>query len=108
MFPSEDLLPMYQFGAKESGIILEQRTRGESDIAVAAASVLARERFIDWMDEASRRLGVKLPRGASQVKVVASQLVSARGAAFLTKVAKTHFKTAQQVLGLPPDMGEDG
>jgi ribonuclease HIII len=95
-------------GAKESGIILEQRTKGESDIAVAAASVLARERFIDWMDEASRRLGVKLPRGASQVKVVASQLVSARGAAFLTKVAKTHFKTAQQVLGLPPDMGEDG
>jgi ribonuclease HIII len=58
------------------------------------------------MDEASRRLGVKLPRGASQVKDIASRLVTARGADFLTKVAKTHFKTARQVLGLP-DPPED-
>ena len=92
--------------AKDSGMILEQRTKGESDVAVAAASILARERFIDWMDEASRRLGVKLPRGASQVKDIASRLVAARGADFLTKVAKTHFKTARQVLGLP-DPPED-
>jgi ribonuclease HIII len=93
--------------AKESGMILEQRTKGESDIAVAAASILARERFIDWMDEASRRLGMKLPRGASQVKSVAAQLLAARGSGFLTKVAKTHFKTAQQVLGLSGISGED-
>ncbi|RFC51976.1 MAG: ribonuclease HIII [Verrucomicrobia bacterium] len=93
--------------AKDSGMILEQRTKGESDIAVAAASILARERFIDWMDEASRRLGVKLPRGASQVKGVAGQLVAARGAEFLAKIAKTHFKTARQVLGLPELKDED-
>ena len=91
--------------AKDSGMILEQRTKGESDVAVAAASILARERFIDWMDEASRRLGVKLPRGASQVKGVAGQLVAARGAEFLAKVAKTHFKTARQVLGMPRVQG---
>ena len=93
--------------AKDSGMILEQRTKGESDVAVAAASILARERFIDWMDEASRRLGVKLPRGASQVKGIAAQLVAARGADFLTKVAKTHFKTARQVLGLPDPPEDD-
>src|SRR5713226_10756554 len=32
-------------------IKLEQRTRAESDPAVAAASILAREAFIDWLDK---------------------------------------------------------
>ncbi|MCA1480978.1 ribonuclease HIII, partial [Bradyrhizobium sp. NBAIM08] len=42
-------------------IRLDQRTKGESDVAVAAASILARERFIDWMDVASKKLGISLP-----------------------------------------------
>jgi len=87
--------------AKESGLILEQRTKGESDIAVAAASILARERFINWMREASERLGVTLPRGATSVKAAAAALISARGGDFLGKVAKLHFRTAFEVLGLP-------
>ena len=87
--------------AKESGMILDQRTKGESDVAVAAASILARERFINWMQEASSRLGVTLPRGATTVKAVARELVAARGADFLPKVAKMHFRTAFEVLGLP-------
>ena len=88
--------------AKETGMVLEQRTKGESDVAVAAASILARERFIDWMREASSRLGLTLPRGASMVKEVARQINAARGPDFLTKIAKTHFKTAREVMGLPP------
>ena len=31
-------------------IQLEQRTKAESDFAVAAASILAREAFIDWLE----------------------------------------------------------
>ena len=88
--------------AKSSGMKLDQRTKGESDIAVAAASILARERFIDWMREASVRLGVTLPRGAGLVKSVASEIVAQRGVDFLSKIAKMHFKTTREVLGLPP------
>jgi ribonuclease HIII len=87
--------------SKGNQFVLEQRTKGESDIAVAAASILARERFIDWMREASERLGVTLPRGATSVKAVASEIVASRGAEFLGKIAKMHFRTAFEVLGLP-------
>jgi ribonuclease HIII len=80
---------------------LDQRTKGESDPAVAAASILARERFINWMDECSRRLGFKLPRGATSVKKQAARFIEERGAEALPKVAKMHFKTANEVLGLP-------
>ncbi|MBA3608090.1 MAG: ribonuclease HIII, partial [Chthoniobacterales bacterium] len=39
-------------------IQLEQRTKAESDFAVAAASILARESFIDWLERAGQRLGL--------------------------------------------------
>ncbi len=83
-------------------IQLDQRTKGESDVAVAAASILARERFIDWMAEASARLGITLPRGATIVKPVAKQILAARGVDFLPRVCKVHFKTYREVMGLPP------
>lgn len=89
-------------GPSGKKIVLEQRTKGESDIAVAAASILARERFIDWMDEASARLGIRLPRGAGEVKPIAKQIIAARGADFLNRVCKTHFKTWREIMGLPP------
>jgi ribonuclease HIII len=87
--------------AKAHTFVLEQRTKGESDVAVAAASILARERFINWMGEASSRLGITLPRGATSVKAVAKQIITTRGADFLGKIAKLHFRTAFEVLGLP-------
>jgi len=85
-------------GERGRGIRFEQRTKAESDIAVAAASILARERFLDWMRTAGTRLGRKLPLGASElVKTVARDLVAERGGEFLGQVAKTHFKTAAEV-----------
>ncbi len=82
---------------KGRSITLETRTKAESDPAVAAASILAREKFIDWLDRQGRQLGVKLPRGASaEVKQVAADLATARGGAFLSTVAKTHFRTAHE------------
>jgi len=79
-------------------IQLEQRTKAESDFAVAAASILARERFIDWLKTAGRAHGKVLPRGASAlVKQTARELVAANGPEVLAKLAKTHFKTAAEV-----------
>lgn len=85
--------------AKKLTIRLEQRVRAESDVAVAAASILARERFVNWMDAAGEAAGMKLPLGASgQVVKAARQLVALHGEEMLPKVAKMHFKTTQNVL----------
>ncbi|HEY5894980.1 MAG TPA: ribonuclease HIII [Chthoniobacterales bacterium] len=79
-------------------ILMEQRTKAESDVAVAAASILARDTFVDWMDRAGKRLGLTLPRGASsQVRETARKLAGERGAEFLKLAAKTHFKTAHEI-----------
>ena len=81
---------------------LEQRTKGESDTAVAAASILARERFIDWIDKTSGACGVKLPLGASTAVIQAGrELVASHGREALGKVAKLHFRTTSEVLGSP-------
>src|SRR5882724_4382181 len=40
-------------------IVIEQRPRAESDIAVAAASVVAREAFINWLERKSKELGLR-------------------------------------------------
>ena len=84
--------------AKGQKIQLEQRTKAESDLAVAAASIIARERFIGWLDRAGSKHGVTLHRGVSaQVKSVARELVASHGPGILREVAKTHFKTAQEL-----------
>ena len=94
--------------AKGKTIKLDQRTKGESDIAVAAASILARERFINWLDEASRRLGITLPRGASNKLItdIGQQLTTQRGNDFLPKVGKMHFRNSYRILGLPEPVKE--
>lgn len=80
-------------------IELEQRTKGESDVAVAAASILARERFLQWMERSAEKSGLEIPLGAGpQVIAAARQLVEKYGEAILPKVAKMHFKTASEIL----------
>ena len=83
-------------------ITFEQHTKAESDVAVAAASILARAAFIRQMDAMSQELGVKLVRGAGpQVRQAAMQLVEKHGPDVLEQCAKVHFKTYNEVLGLP-------
>jgi ribonuclease HIII len=79
-------------------IKLDQRTKAESDIAVAAASILAREAFIDWLEQHGKTMGVKLGRGVSAaVKDAAKKLVEAEGPDVLRRVAKVHFRTAHEI-----------
>lgn len=81
-------------------IKLEQRHKAESDIAVAAASVLARSAFLTAMDKLGEKYGVKLPKGASdKVKQVAAEIAKKHGGAAFLDVAKCHFKTTDDVLG---------
>jgi len=84
--------------ARGRAIELDSRTKAESDMAVAAASILARERFIDWLAKTGVRYGVVLHRGVNeQVKTTARALVEKHSRAILEEVAKTHFKTAQEL-----------
>ena len=78
-------------------IAIEQRPRAESDIAVAAASIVAREAFINWLDRKSKELGLRLQRGVSPgVKESARKLVEMNGPGALREVAKVHFRTAHE------------
>lgn len=80
-------------------VLLEQRTKGESDIAVAAASILARARFVKWMRDAAAASGCELPFGCSpHVTKAARVFVATHGQERLSDVAKLHFKTTAKVI----------
>ncbi len=79
-------------------IDIEQRTKAESDIAVAAASILARDGFINWLDRHGKTFGLRLQRGASaSVKETGRKLVEMKGPQILREVAKVHFRTAHEI-----------
>ena len=79
-------------------IDIEQRTKAESDIAVAAASILAREAFINWLERRGKELGLRLERGVSaNVKEAAKKLVEMNGPQVLRGLAKVHFRTAHEI-----------
>lgn len=82
-------------------IQIDQKTKAESDVAVAAASILAREAFINWLDQKARELGLDaaLPRGASKkVRETAVELVRQLGEEILPVLTKSHFRTTQDVM----------
>lgn len=86
---------LLQHGRK---IEIQQRTKAESDIAVAAASILAREAFINWLERRGKLLGMRLGRGVSaEVKETAAKLVEAKGPEILREIAKVHFRTAHEI-----------
>jgi ribonuclease HIII len=82
---------------------LIQTPRAEANVAVAAASILARDRFLAWLEEASARLGVRLPKGGANPAVIAAAraIVAHGGEAALRNVAKLHFATTRRVLARP-------
>jgi len=84
-------------------IVLEQRTKAESDIAVAAASILARAEFLVRLKRLSGEIGTTLPKGASPAVELAGKMVVKKfGRERLGTVAKLHFKTTTAVLGETP------
>jgi ribonuclease HIII len=84
---------------RKFGIPIHQRHKAEEDIAVAAASVLARDGFLQWLERMSLRTQIPLPKGASpQVIEAAKQFVRRWGAKWLGEVAKLSFRTTAKVL----------
>jgi ribonuclease HIII len=81
---------------------LVQRHKAEEDIAVAAASILARDEFVKSLAKLEKQFEVELPKGASSaVDAAAKEFVEERGAENLAKISKLHFRTALRAQGLP-------
>ncbi len=98
-----------QFGAKgtvqralqEKGrnIVLDEHPKAEADIAVAAASILARAEFVQRLEWLGLQAGMTLPKGAgAQVDAAARALLLREGTARMHLFAKLHFKTTQKIL----------
>ncbi len=84
-------------------VVMDQQVRAESDVAVAAASILAREGFLNGMKKLEAVAGVELPRGAGpQVKVIGRKLLAEHGEEIFRKCAKLHFKTYGELIGRTP------
>jgi ribonuclease HIII len=84
------------------GIELVQKHKAESDLAVAAASILARNEFVTRLDNLGKQYGLEFPKGASAlVEKVGKEFIERHGAENLPKVAKMHFRTSFKVRGLP-------
>jgi ribonuclease HIII len=83
-------------------IELIQKHKAEEDLAVAAASILARHEFVTRLGRLGKEFEMEFPKGASQaVDAAAKEFVAKHGAEKLGKVAKLHFRTALRAQGLP-------
>jgi ribonuclease HIII len=86
--------------AKGRAIKLIQKPRAEEEIAVAAASIIARSEFLRRLHDLGTKYGVTLPKGASAAVIAAGKaFVQRHGADTLGHVAKLHFRTTESVLG---------
>lgn len=85
---------------KQLEVSLTQRHRAEEDLIVAAASILARQAFIEGLESLGREFNLELPKGASSQTIrVGRTLVQKYGPDVLKRVAKMHFKTLDAILG---------
>jgi ribonuclease HIII len=86
-----------------SGVPVLQMHRAEADVAVAAASILARDGFLRWLDQAGKALGLSVPKGASPKVIETGRLLLSRiGADGLKDYAKVSFKTMEKIIAVKP------
>lgn len=79
---------------------LEEKAEGKY-LAVAVSSIIARNLFLDNLDQLSQEIGYQLPSGAGhQSDTVASQILKTHGLAGLAQTAKLHFANTQKAHAL--------
>ncbi|EGO61914.1 ribonuclease HIII [Acetonema longum] len=87
-----------QLMEKGRQVTLVQIPRAERNIAVAAASVLARDRFLACLAALEEQFDMKFPKGASSLVVTAGRQFADRyDRASLPEVCKLHFRTVSQI-----------
>ena len=77
-------------------VSLEEKAEGKY-LAVAVSSIIARDLFLENLENLSRELGYQLPSGAGATSdKVASQILQAYGMQGLNFCAKLHFKNTEK------------
>ena len=77
---------------------LFQTPKGERYIAIAAASILARDKFLESLEKLGQDYVVELPKGSSIAVVeAAKEIVAKCGESALLRIAKMHHKTTEKV-----------
>lgn len=80
-------------------IELIQKPKAEEDLAVAAASIMARAEFLKRLYFLSQDAGLDLPKGSSSlVEEAGLKLVKLHNTEILDKFAKKHFKITRRIL----------
>lgn len=89
------------FGNHGITVPLEQRHGAESETSVAAASIIARDAFIQEMDKLSKEAGFSLPKGGSNPDIAGAlqRIIRGKGKQGLSQFAKLHFKPVREALG---------
>lgn len=97
-FGDENLI-LNQLRKKEIEINLIQTHRAERFIAVAAASIIARLKVIEWFNKTSRNLGITLIKGASDsTNKIAKRVLEQTSEENLRKLVKFHFKNSKSII----------
>ncbi len=97
-FSSSKSRVLNELGVLAREIEFRQFHKGESDIAVAIASVIARAIFLNELESMSSKYDFQFPKGASNVIESAREFLSIYGKEKLELVAKTSFKTTKSVI----------
>ncbi|MEN8207867.1 MAG: ribonuclease HIII, partial [Candidatus Fermentibacteria bacterium] len=85
----------------EGNYLLDLHVRAESDPAVAAASILARDAYLEGLDRISRKFGITALSGSGEKTDSAVRMfVSEYGADILDEIAKIHFRNTFKVMSL--------
>lgn len=96
-FGSERLIKS-ELAKKNIDINIFQTTKGERFTGVAAASILARAKVIDWFKNKSKEIGLEIPKGAGeQVNLIAQKILQKTDKEYLSKMIKFHFKNSQKI-----------
>ena len=83
---------------KNIEVNLYQTTKGERFTAVAAASILARAKVVDWFNIKSREVGFDLSKGGGEsVSLAAKRVRHQFDDKYLMKLIKFHFKNSKNI-----------
>ena len=83
---------------KNISLNLYQTPKAERYTAVAAASILARAKVVDWFNIKSREVGFQIPKGGgASVNISAMHILNKYDANYLMKMIKFHFKNSQSI-----------
>jgi len=83
---------------KNIDLNLYQTPKAERYTAVAAASILARAKVVDWFNIRSREVGFQIPKGGgASVNTSAKRVLHQFDDNYLMKMIKFHFKNSQSI-----------